>query len=69
MKNKEEGSSVKIDLEELLRRKEDLKSRLTAPEESYKFDHDVYRPRECHWDYVLKEMVSASPSLDYSKSF
>lgn len=64
MKIKDEDLSIQMDVNDLRQRKEVLKSRLIGPEEAPTFNHSKLR-KECHWDFVLKEVVR-SPLLPRS---
>lgn len=46
-----------IDEEKLQQTRAELKAKILCTEEIPAFNHAPYR-KECHWDFVLKEVVS-----------
>jgi hypothetical protein len=54
--------------DDLLQRKGLLKAKLIVSDEGTAFNHSVYR-KECHWDFVLKEVVSSSFGPQFEEHF
>jgi hypothetical protein len=53
---KSDDIPIKVDVDELIRRKEELKSQFFSTEVIIAFNY-ASNKKECHWDFVIKEAV------------